>query len=56
MGTYLTDTQIKRAQEELRIVYAMPYASSLVGPAWEQILAILKGGSQTQDPVSAGER
>lgn len=56
MGTYLTVTQIKRAQDELRIVYAMPYSSSLVGPAWEQILAMLKGGSQTQDPMSAGER
>ncbi|MGH2516732.1 MAG: hypothetical protein ACRDHP_13850 [Ktedonobacterales bacterium] len=46
MGKYMTDDQIKKAKEELEIVYAMPYATTLVGPAWEQILADLKGGMQ----------
>lgn len=44
MGTYLTEDQITRAQAELALIYALPYASNLVGTAWEQILADIKGG------------
>jgi hypothetical protein len=44
MGTYLTDSQIERAREELSLVYALPYASDLIGTAWEQILTDIKGG------------
>lgn len=44
MGTYLTEDQITQAQGELALIYALPYASNLVGTAWEQILADIKGG------------
>lgn len=47
MGTYLTEVQIERAKEELALVYALPYASDLMGTAWEQILADVKGGIWT---------
>jgi hypothetical protein len=47
LGTYLTDEQIEKAREELSLLYAMPYASDLVGTAWEQILADIKGGIWT---------
>lgn len=47
MGTYLTDEQIARAREGLMLAYALPYASDLVGTAWEQILADIKGGFWT---------
>jgi len=44
LGNYLTAEQIARAQEELSLIYALPYANDLVGTAWEQILADIKGG------------
>jgi hypothetical protein len=44
LGTYLTEDQITRAQAELALIYALPYASNLVGTAREQILADIKGG------------
>jgi hypothetical protein len=44
MGRYLTDSQIERVRDDLALVYALPYASDLVGTAWEQILADAKGG------------
>ncbi|MFH1742066.1 MAG: hypothetical protein ABIH23_23940 [bacterium] len=47
MGTYLTDEHIERIKEELSLVYALPYANDLVGTAWEQILAGVKGGTWT---------
>lgn len=46
MGTYLADEQIARAQKELSLMYALPYANDLVGTAWEQILADIKGGQR----------
>ena len=48
MGTYLTDDQIERIREALSIVYSLPYAADLVGTAWEQIFADIKGGIWTQ--------
>ena len=56
MGTYLTDGEIEQAREELRIVYAMPYHTSLAGAAWEQIFAGIKGGTQTDEITSDDER
>ena len=47
MGNYLTDEQIERAKEQLSVLYAMPYANDLLGTAWEQILADIKGGKWT---------
>jgi hypothetical protein len=47
MGKYLTDKQIARAKEQLSILYAMPFANDLMGTAWEQILADIKGGRWT---------
>ena len=47
MGKYLTDKQIERAKEQLSILYAMPFANDLLGTAWEQILADVKGGRWT---------
>lgn len=44
MGNYLTDSQIERIREELSLVYSLPYSKDLVGTAWEQILADVKGG------------
>ncbi len=44
MGTYLTDEQIARCRTELSLVYSLPYSSDLIGTAWEQILAEVKGG------------
>jgi len=44
LGIYLSDDQIKQAKEELSLVYALPFANDLVGTAWEQILAGVKGG------------
>lgn len=48
MGTYLTDDQIRKAREELRLLYSLPYATDLIGTAWEQILADIKGGTWTE--------
>jgi len=48
VGTYLTDEQIRRAQEELSLLYSLPYATDLIGTAWEQILADIKGGTWTE--------
>jgi hypothetical protein len=47
MGKYLTEKQIERAKEQLSILYAMPFANDLLGTAWEQILADVKGGTWT---------
>jgi hypothetical protein len=47
VGSYLTDAQIEVIREELAIIQALPYAQDLVGTAWEQILAAVKGGIWT---------
>lgn len=44
MGRYLSDEQIQRIQQELSLVYSLPYASDLIGTVWEQVLADVKGG------------
>jgi len=46
LGAYLTDEQITKAQAELSLIYALPYASDLAGTAWEQVLADIKGGTR----------
>ena len=43
----MTDEQIERVREELALVYALPFSSDLIGTAWEQILAEVKGASWT---------
>jgi hypothetical protein len=47
MSKYLTDAQILKAQHELTILFALPFATELFGTAWEQILAEVKGGVWT---------
>lgn len=48
MPRYLTAEQIAKAREQLALVYSLPYAIDLVGTAWEQILAEIKGGTWTE--------
>ncbi len=48
MGRYLTNEQVARARDELSLLYSLPYSIDLVGTAWEQILAEIKGGSWTE--------
>lgn len=45
MGHYLTDPQIETIQEQLTLLYSLPYAIDLLGTVWEQILADAKGGT-----------
>lgn len=47
MGKYLTEAQLRLIQEELSLLYSLPYAIDLVGTAWEQVLARAKGGVWT---------
>lgn len=47
MGRYLTDAQLGLIQEELSLLYSLPYAIDLVGTAWEQVLARAKDGVWT---------
>jgi hypothetical protein len=47
MGRYLTDEQLALIQDELSLLYSLPYAIDLVGTAWEQVLARAKGGVWT---------
>ena len=48
LGHYLTDDQIARVGEELSLLYSLPYATDLIGTAWEQILTNAKGGIWTE--------
>lgn len=42
----MTEDQIRKARNELTLVYSIPYAEDLAGTAWEQILTDIKGGTR----------
>lgn len=47
MSRYLSETQIEQVRSKLELVYSLPYSGDLVGTAWEDILAEVKGGAPT---------